>query len=227
MPEAYAMLRCVLPRLDEVKRNMTDLARARKLRYVTVDILPLRSLLLALFLVSGVIAGYLLSGRCAAASSQELRRYFDGYLALTMKRGLTGETALRTLVCYLRAPVLAFLLGFASIGVAALPLLLAAQGFVLSFSLFSFALAMGRESFVLLIAVFAIRLLFVLPCTFLLASASIEKAYGLAAFTIGGGKRVRPVSYPAAYWYRFAVCCVCLLIGCVLELWLVPLLLAI
>ncbi len=206
---------------------MTDLVRARKLRYVTVDILPLRSLLLALFLVSGVIAGYLLSGRCAASSSEELRRYFDGYLSLTVRQGLTGETVFRMLVCYLRAPLLAFLLGFASIGVAALPLLLAAQGFVLSFSLFSFAIAMGRESFVLLIAVFAIRLLFVLPCTFLLSSAAIEKAYALAAFTLGGGKRVRPVAYSAAYWYRFAVCCVCLLIGCVLELWLVPMLLAV
>ena len=36
---------------------MTGSAKARKLRYVTVDILPLRSLLLALFLVFGIFAG--------------------------------------------------------------------------------------------------------------------------------------------------------------------------
>lgn len=201
---------------------MTDLAKARKLRYVTVDILPLRSLLLALFLVSGILGGYVISGRFAAGSAEELGRYLDGYLALASDRALTGGAAARTLVCYLRAPLLAFLLGFASIGVIALPLLMAAQGFVLSFSLFSFAFALGRESFALLPALFALRLLFVLPCTFLLATAALEKSYALAAFTLGGGKRVRPVVYGAPYWYRFVVCCVCMLLGCVLELWLVP-----
>lgn len=205
---------------------MTDLAKARRLRYVTVDILPLRSLLQALFLVSGVLGGYLLAGRFAVGSAEELERYLDGYLSIAAGRTLTGAAVLRTLVCYLRAPLLAFLLGFASIGVVALPLLMAAQGFVLSFSLFSFALALGRESFVLLPALFALRLLFVLPCTFLLGTAALEKSYALAAFTLGGGKRVRPVTYGAPYWYRFAVCCVCLLLGCVLELWLVPLFLA-
>ena len=222
----YARLRCVLPLIDGVKRNMTGLAKARKLRYVTVEILPLRSLLLALFLVCGVLCGYALAGRCGEELSEELRRYLDAYVAGIAARSLTGEAAVRTLACYLRASVAAFLLGFASIGVIALPLLFAAQGFVLSFSLFSFALAVGRESFVLLPAIFALRLLFVLPCTFLIGTAALEKSCSLAAFTLGGGKRVRPVSYPAAYWYRFAVCCVCLLFGCVLELWLLPLFLA-
>lgn len=212
--------------IDGVKRNMTDLAKARKLRYVTVDILPLRSLLLALFLVSGVICGYVSAGRCGAGMAEELRRYLTGYLSAASERTPTAAAAVRTLVCYLRAPLVSFLLGFASIGVVALPLLFAVQGFVLSFSLFSFALALGRESFLLLPTVFAIRLLFVLPCTFLLGTAAIEKAYALAAFTLGSGKRVRPVSYPASYWYRFAVCCVCLLLGCALEMWLVPLFLA-
>ena len=46
---------------------MTDSTRSRKLRYVTVDMVPLRSLVLALFLVSGVLAGYAAAQRCAAA----------------------------------------------------------------------------------------------------------------------------------------------------------------
>ena len=205
---------------------MTDPARARRLRYVTVDILPLRSLLLALFLVLGILTGYICSGRCFGETGGELRRYFEGYLALTAERSVTAETAAQTLICFFRAPVLAFLLGFASIGAVGLPLLLAAQGFILSFSLFSFAGAMGREGFLLLIELFAIRLLFVLPCTFLLGTAALDKAKALAMLSLGGGKRVRSVVYGTAYWYRFVVCCVCLLIGSALELWLVPLMLA-
>ncbi len=204
---------------------MTDSARSRKLRYVTVDMLPLRSLLLALFLVSGILVGYAFALRCAAGTADELRRLFDGYVAGNGQE-MTLETALRTVVCYLRAPVLAFLLGFASIGAIGLPLLLTAQGFVLSFSLFSFAAALGRDGFVLLLTLFALRLAFVLPATFLTAGAALDKARALLALSLGRGKRAAPVLYGADYWYRFAVTCVCLLIGSALELWLTPLLLA-
>lgn len=202
------------------------MARARRLRYVTVDILPLRSLVLALFLVLGVGCGYACSARCAAETGLELRRYFEAYTAVASQRALTPETVARTIICYLRAPLLAFLLGFASIGAAALPLLFASQGFVLSFSLFCFAGAMGREGFALAAALFAIRLLFVLPCTFLIGTAALERSCALAALAAGGGKRLRQTGSCASYLYRFAVCCVCLLSGCALELWLVPLLLA-
>ena len=75
---------------------------------------------------------------------------------------------------------------------------LAAQGLTLSFSLFSFAAAMGREGFALLVALFLIRLLFVLPCTFLLGTAALDKSRALALLSLGGGKRVRPVVYGAA-----------------------------
>ena len=205
---------------------MTESARSRKLRYVTVDMVPLRSLVLALFLVSGVLAGYAAAQRCAAETGDELRRLLDGFLAAGASDGVTAETAARTLVCYFRAPVLAFLLGFASIGVIGLPLLLAAQGFVLSFSMVSFAAALGREGFAALIALFALRLLFVLPGTFLTANAAWDKARLLALLSLGRGKRAAPVRYGADYWYRFAVTCVCLLLGSALELWLAPLLLA-
>ena len=55
---------------------MTGVARSRKLRYVSVDMLPLRSLLLALFLVSGVLTGYAAALRCSAGTADELRQMF-------------------------------------------------------------------------------------------------------------------------------------------------------
>ena len=205
---------------------MTVPRRAQRLRAVTVDILPFRTLFPAFFLTLGILGGYAVSGRCGSDASDTLRRFFDGYLAFVPERKLSFSAMAQTMICFFRAPVLAFLLGFASIGVIALPLLYTAQGFLLSFSLFCFASAMGRGSFGTLAVLFATRLLFVLPCTFLLGQAAFEKARALALFSLGGGKRVRPVAYGTLYWYRFAVCAVCLLIGCALELWLVPLLLA-
>ena len=205
---------------------MTGAAGTRRLRCMTLDIVSLRSLLLAAFLLFGIFLGYAAADRETAGGAAELRRYLDGYLAQISADSLTAGTALRTAFCFFRAPVLAFLLGFSLVGVVALPLLLTAQGFVLSFSLFTFASALGREGFPLLAALFAIRLAFVVPCTFLLGTEAWGKAHSLAALSFGGGKRVRPVVYGGAYWYRFFACCVCLLIGSVSELLFVPALLA-
>ena len=198
---------------------MTPAAQARKPRHVTADAVPLRSLLLALFLLLGVFAGYVVSGRCGVGTG-ELRGWFEGWLTRAASSAPDAGTIARTLACYLRASVAAFLLGFSPLGVVCLPLLFAAQGFVLSFSLFSFAEAVGQSGFLSLAALFAIRFLFVPPCTLVLGDAAMERSMALCSLV--GGKRVRPVS---AGLYRFAVCCVCLLLGCALELWLVPLLL--
>ena len=212
------MLAAACPCVIEVKRDMTPASGARKPRHMTADGFPLCSLLLAFFLLLGVLAGFVASERCGVGDG-ELRAYFDGCLNAAASPP-DAETVARTLACYLRASVAAFLLGFSPLGVVCLPLLLAAQGFVLSFSLFSFAQALGRGGFPALGALFAIRLLFVPPCTFVLGVAAMERSRALCSLL--GGRRARGVS---AGLYRFAVCCVCLLLGCVLELWLVPLLL--
>ncbi|MBE6908383.1 MAG: hypothetical protein E7425_11965 [Ruminococcaceae bacterium] len=205
---------------------MTGIARNRRLRYVTVELLPLRSLLLALFFMLGVLCAYLAAGRCAAGMGDELRRYLDGYLGLAAEHAFDARTAAQTLICFLRAPAAAFLMGFASIGVVGLPLLFAAQGFLLGFSLFCFSLAVGRAGFVLLPVLFALRLLFVVPCTFVLGSAALEHSLALASLASGGGKRLHSAACSGEDWYRFAVCCVLLVLGAALELWLLPLLLA-
>ena len=58
--------------------------------------------------------------------------------------------------------------------------------------------------------------------TLLLGNASLDKSRALLSLSLGGGGRGRAVSYGSAYWYRFGICCVCLLFAALLELWLVP-----
>ena len=211
-----------LPRRYCEVKDLAVFAKARRIRAVSWEELPLSMLLLAALLATGIVCGYLFAGNCAAETGEELGRYFEGYFLLASQDDLSAAAVLRTLVCFFRAPLLMFLLGFASIGVLLIPLLCAFEGFLFSFSLFCFASTLGRESFLLLLALFAVRMLFVLPCTLILSVQALDKARSLALFSIGNGKRVRPVSYGTDYWYRFGICCVCLLIGSVLELWLVP-----
>ena len=190
-------------------------------RIPRASLLSLPLLILSVCLILGILLGYGLAGSQLGETGEELRCYFDGYVLLSA-RELSIAAVLRTLFCFFRAPLLAFLLGFASIGVVLLPLLCAFEGFLLSFSLCCFASALGREGFILVLALFAIRMLFVLSCTLYLSVCALDKSKALALLTVGGGKRVRGVSYGTEYWYRFGIVCVWLLIGSVLELWLVP-----
>ena len=193
---------------------------------------PVPMLVLSAFIVLGVILGYVFALRSVQSAGGELKQYFDAFLSGGVNRPFSVRALGETLLCYFRAPGIVFLLGFASIGIVAVPLVCACQGFLLSYSLFCFALSLGRGSFPLLLALFGIltspsaiptcRLLAVLPCTLLLGNASLDKSRVLLSLSLGGGGRGRAVSYGSAYWYRFGICCVCLLFAALLELWLVP-----
>lgn len=189
---------------------------------VSLQKVPAASLALAAFFLLGVLLGRALAVRCAETMGAELRRYLDGYMALHTSGGYSAAAAWKTALCFFRAPVLVFVLGFASLGAALIPCVCAAQGFLFSFSLFCFAAGLGRDGFLLLLALFAVRLLIVLPCTLLLGSAAWEASCSLAALSFGGGKRMKTAAYGSRCWQRFGVMCVCLCFGAALELWLVP-----
>ena len=137
----------------------------------------------------------------------------------------SAAAALSAVVIYFRYPLLAFLLGFASIGVVLLPCVTAAYGFFLSFSVCCFTAAFGVDGVLLALAVFGLRCMVTLPCYFLLAAASWGTSAGLAAVSFGRGRRTAPVVYGRACWVRFGACCLALLAGVCAELFLSPVLL--
>ena len=183
--------------------------------------LPISMLLPAAFFLLGALLGGAVSARGAEAMGEELRRYLDSYLALRAAGGLSSAAVWQTLGCFFRASAAVFLLGFASLGIALIPFVCAAQGFLYAYALACFAAGLGREGFFLLPVLFAVRLLVVLPCTLLLGSAAWESSCALAAVSLGKGKQSR-VTYGRAYWLRFGKAFVCLCFGAALELWLVP-----
>ncbi|MEG1594631.1 MAG: hypothetical protein RR350_09470 [Oscillibacter sp.] len=170
-----------------------------------------------------MILGQVLSGRVPDATGDELTRYLTDYISLGDSPALTAKTALSALVIYFRYPLLAFLLGFASVGLALLPLITVAYGFFLSFSVCCFTAAFGGEGVLLALAVFGLRCLVTLPCYFLLAIPSLGTSAALAAVSFGRGRRAAPVVYGRRYWLRLAVCLAVLLAGVCVELFLSPL----
>lgn len=178
-------------------------------------------LFLALFFLGGVVLGQVLAGRVPAAAGEELERYLSDYVGLDRGEFSAG-TVLSALALYLRYPLLAFLLGFASVGVALLPLTTAAFGFFLSFSVCCFTAAFGTDGVLLALSVFGLRCLVTLPCYFLLAAPAWGTSAALAGTSFGRGRRAAPVRYGRGYWLRAAGALAVLLAGVCLELFISP-----
>lgn len=179
-------------------------------------------LLLALFFLGGAILGQVLAGRVPGETGPELRQYLEDYVRLGGE--VSPGAAVSAAAVYFRYPLLAFLLGFASIGVVLLPVSAAAFGFFLSFAVCCFTAAFGPDGVLLALAALGLRCVVTMPCFFLLASSSCGTAAGLAAVSFGSGRRTAPAC-GRVDWRRFGACSLALAAGVCGELTLTPALL--
>ena len=179
-------------------------------------------LLLALFFLCGAILGQVLAGRVPGETGLELRQYLEDYVRLGGE--VSPGAAVSAAAVYFRYPLLAFLLGFASIGVVLLPVSAAAFGFFLSFAVCCFTAAFGPDGVLLALAALGLRCVVTMPCFFLLASSSCGTAAGLAAVSFGSGRRTAPAC-GRVDWRRFGACSLALTAGVCGELTLTPALL--
>ena len=176
---------------------------------------------LAICFFLGIVLGQVCARRAAAESGPELYRYLSDYFQAGVEPD--GPAAfLSALLLYYRYPVLAFLLGFASVGLVGLPLLSAAFGFFLSFSVGCFASAFGGSGVLLAFSAMGLRCILTFPCYFWLAVPAFQHSVSLARFSFGGGRRACAVPYGSAYFLRFAVCSGALFLGVIAELYAVP-----
>lgn len=181
-----------------------------------------RLILLAFFFSVGVFLGQVLSKRIPNATADELTRYLKDYLSLSGKKDFSAKSFLSSLLLYFRYPLLAFLLGFASVGVVLLPAVSTAFGFFLSFSVCCFTATFGNKGVLLSLAVFGLRCLITLPCFFFLAVPSFRNSVTLASLSFGHGKHLSPVHYGADWWLRGGVVAVLLIVGAFAEMFLTP-----
>lgn len=179
-------------------------------------------LLLAGCFSAGVILGQALSGKIPASTADELNRYLKDYFSLSDRGNFSARSFFSSLLLYFRYPLLAFLLGFASVGIFLLPAVSAAFGFFLSFSVCCFTAVFGGKGVLLALAVFGFRCLVTLPGFFLLAVPSFQNSTALAAMSFGRGKRVQPIRYDSDWWLRGAVVAAVLATGALGETLIVP-----
>ena len=131
----------------------------------------MRFWILCVCFLLGMAAAYPARRSISTDALAQLGAYVQSYAQLADGRSQQPVSVLSAAAAYLRYPLLAFLFGLSAAGVALIPLLCAAQGFFLSFSVCCFAAALGRDGVLLALAALGLRCLFVLPCTLCLADA--------------------------------------------------------
>lgn len=183
----------------------------------------LRSLLLALFFLTGAMMGHLYAGACGEEAHTALEEYLRDYCAVYDAGGVAVSMA-SCIVIYFGYVLLVFLLGFSSAGVALIPALTGLFGFLSMYTVSCFIRCYGRSGVLLALGVLAVRLIFTLPCFLALAGEAWPLSIGLFSLSFGRGKRSAPVLYSGRYFILFLVCVAILTVGVCCERFLTPLL---
>ena len=177
-------------------------------------------LLVVCFLFAlGVILGVLAHRGVTEQEDLFLRSYLLQFAQLSSQPQDRTASLLSVLLVYFRYPLLLMLCGGSTAGLLAVPAFCMVQGFSLAFAVNCFAAAMGADGILLALAAFGIRCIFTLPCFFLLAIGTAERACSAVDQRKNGkkkshGKPQKSTCQPLLW--------ALLLLGAVLELTLVP-----
>ena len=183
----------------------------------------IRLLLLALAFLAGALGGHLYAGSCGEEAWEALGQYLGDYCRLYDGGGVE-ISLLSCVVMYFGYAVLLFLLGFSAAGVVLIPALSGVFGFFTMYTVSCFVRCYGRAGAALALGAMVVRLVFTLPCFFLLAEAAWPLSTELFALSFGRGKRSSPVLYGSRYFLLFVLCAVILALGVFCERLLTPLL---
>lgn len=183
----------------------------------------IRLLLLALAFLAGALGGHLYAGSCGEEAWEALGQYLGDYCRLYDGGGVE-ISLLSCVVMYFGYAVLLFLLGFSAAGVVLIPALSGVFGFFTMYTVSCFVRCYGRAGAALALGAMVVRLVFTLPCFFLLAEAAWPLSTELFVLSFGRGKRSSPVLYGSRYFLWFVLCAVILALGVFCERLLTPLL---
>jgi len=167
--------------------------------------------------------GHLYAGSCGEEAWEALGQYLGDYCRLYDGGGME-ISLLSCVVMYFGYAVLLFLLGFSAAGVVLIPALSGVFGFFTMYTVSCFVRCYGRAGAALALGAMVVRLVFTLPCFFLLAEAAWPLSTELFALSFGRGKRSSPVLYGSRYFLWFVLCAVILALGVFCERLLTPLL---
>ena len=172
------------------------------------------------FFLAGGLAGCILASCVDGGGGESLSAYLQSFLSAARAGAVDAPAVLSLVWSTIRWPLLALLLGFTALGLLGLPILFAARGFLLAFSIASFVRLFGSTGCLLAFLVFGITGAVAIPALFVLGVQSLLAARVLASRFLGEGKRPSP--YGKAYFLRCGGCAAALCVCVLLEQLVVP-----
>ena len=164
--------------------------------------------------LAGALGGGVLAGLMGEEGRAAFSEFFLGYRsALAAGMGLPSLGAL-VWNC-VKWPLLAFLLGFGSLGVALEPFLFALRGFFLSYCIAGLVRAMAGQGALLALALFGAEAAFALPVFFVLGTQGWAAARTLRGHLFYSPRLKSP--YVDGYWARSIFCGIVLILGALVE----------
>ena len=138
--------------------------------------LRMKLLVVCFLFALGVVLGVLAHRGVTEQENLFLRSYLLQFAQMSSQMQDRTASLLSVLLVYFRYPLLLMLCGSSTVGLLAVQVFCMMQGFSLAFAVNCFASAMGTDGILLALAAFGIRCIFTLPCFFLLAIGTAERA---------------------------------------------------
>ncbi|WP_409968694.1 hypothetical protein RFF05_01635 [Bengtsoniella intestinalis] len=171
----------------------------------------------------GIGLGLALTGFVDQGTAQEISQYLQGYLSMPQTTSLA--LMLLMLRLYMVPILVAFFLGFVSIGVVLLPLWTALYAGILSFCVSLFVASFGEQGLLVAGALLGIRALIGIPCYLWIALQAHDATRRLAQICLGV-KKGKGLGYDSGAYWSFALCVVILLLGVCVDSFVTPKLLS-
>lgn len=176
-----------------------------------------------LLLFLGIGLGIGLSYTFDQTTGAELTQYLNGYVSLSQT--MTPQLIFTMTKLYFTPVLVAFCLGFVSIGVVLLPIWTVLYGATLSFCVSVLVATFGQSGLWVAMALLSIRCLVSLPCYLWVALQAHSGARSLAQVCLGV-KKGTSLGYDGACYWGFAMWGIVLLLGVCIDCWLSPRLLS-
>lgn len=126
--------------------------------------------------VAGALAGFLFSGW--SGDNPDLFDYLKRYFQMAGQGSEVEPTLLSSIWDLTRWPLAAFLLGGSALGVVGIPVLLAARGFLLSYSTAVFARLFGLSGVAASLTAFGVTALLAVPVLFVVSADAFRQSLG-------------------------------------------------
>ncbi|MCL2084157.1 MAG: hypothetical protein FWH06_02740 [Oscillospiraceae bacterium] len=183
----------------------------------------LSMIVLALAFLAGAIGGNLTA--MLLTGGDELTEYIGGFWD-GMNAGTLYAAFAGTLLAGMAIPLLIFLSGFSSLGVALIPVCVAFKGFTFSYAVSAMLRFFGPNGFLLTVCALGVTNLIYIPCMLMSALFAFRTSLVMASVFFGKNKQIKAAACGPVYFIPFAVCFAVILGLAAYQAFLQPMLLS-